>query len=126
MDDFGPETWVARLNIRDESALTQYIASYYWSMQTLTTVGYGDIPPYTDPERIICVLWMMTGVFFYSFTIGNLSNIIGNIDKTSEYIKTRLSSFNAFSLKVKLPEFMRQKVQRFFEYHFLLSSKRQN
>lgn len=110
MDDFAPNTWVARLNIRDESALTQYIASYYWSMQTLTTVGYGDIPPVTDPERIINVLWMMTGVFFYSFTIGNLSNIIGNIDKTSEYIKvTRYSPYLTFldstiSLQCLLPQ----------------------
>jgi hypothetical protein len=84
-------------------------------MQTLTTVGYGDIPAVTWPEKLLNVLWMMIGVFFYSFTIGNLQNIIGNIDRSSVYITQRLASFNSFSLRVKLPEFMRQKIQRFFE-----------
>jgi hypothetical protein len=79
-------------------------------MQTLTTVGYGDFPAVTWPEKTLNVFWMMIGVVFYSSTIGNLQNIIGNIDRSSVYITQRLSAFNSFSLRVKLPEFMRQKI----------------
>jgi voltage-gated potassium channel Kch len=65
----------------DASPGFQYIYSIYWSMQTLTTVGYGDIGAITVGEKILSLIWMFFGVGFYSFTIGNLSSIIAKIDE---------------------------------------------
>lgn len=87
LQNFEPDTWVYRKALLDESMATQYIAAYYWAFQTLTTVGYGDISPMTTPEMIISIFWMLTGVGFYSFTIGNLSNILSNIDKRASILK---------------------------------------
>jgi len=115
VEDFDPDTWVVRCGLIDKDSWDQYVASYYWSFQTLTTVGYGDIPPKTLLERIFANIWMVIGVGFYSFTIGNLSTILANIDRKSAILKTKITAFNNFALKVKLPEFLRQKIQRFFE-----------
>jgi hypothetical protein len=52
----------------------------YWVLQTLTTVGFGDITAKTDAEKILALLWMIIGVGFYSYTVGNLSSIINTID----------------------------------------------
>jgi Ion channel. len=84
----------------------------------LTTVGYGDIVPKTAMEQIIAVSWMMVGVGFYSFTIGNLSSILETLDRRSQALKNKLTAFNNFAMKVKLPVFLRQKVQRYFEYSY--------
>lgn len=43
-------------------------------------MGYGDVTGYTDLERMFALLWMIFGVAFYSFTIGNLQSIINTID----------------------------------------------
>lgn len=56
----------------------------YWVFQTLTTVGYGDMPPSTMTERIIALCWMIFGVGFYSFIIGNLQSIIDLIDMKAQ------------------------------------------
>lgn len=45
-------------------------------MQTVTVVGYGDIPPKTSTEYTFAVIWMLIGTGFYSFTIGNISAIL--------------------------------------------------
>jgi Ion channel. len=87
LDNFGDRCWVTRYGIRDADEVDQYIASFYWAFQTVTTVGYGDIPPETTLEKIVCVSWMMAGVLFYSFTIGNLSTILANIDRRSQLLK---------------------------------------
>ena len=35
-------------------------------------MGYGDVQGATTLERVYCLVWMIFGVAFYSFTIGNL------------------------------------------------------
>jgi hyperpolarization activated cyclic nucleotide-gated potassium channel 2 len=86
LDDFGPDTWVVRKNYIDKDAGTQYLASIYWALQTLTTVGFGDINAVTVTEKVITIFWMIFGVGFYSFTIGNLSQIIASIDIRAEIL----------------------------------------
>jgi len=48
----------------------------HWATQTITTVGYGDIPAFTSSELILSFIWMLVGVGFYSFIIGNFSSIV--------------------------------------------------
>ena len=74
------ETWVGAKGLVDESSLYQYFNSFYWAFQTVTTVGYGDFTLSTNTEYILALFWMMVGVNFYSFTIGNVSSIIAAMD----------------------------------------------
>lgn len=87
MNDFSPDTWVAKHELVDANAATQYIASYYWALQTITTVGFGDFAPGTPTERILAILWMIVGVGVYSFTIGNLSTLLANMDRRATILK---------------------------------------
>jgi hyperpolarization activated cyclic nucleotide-gated potassium channel 2 len=64
----------------------QYLGSLYWALQTLTTVGFGDICAIRTTEKVITIFWMIFGIGFYSFTIGNLSQIIASIDTRSEIL----------------------------------------
>ena len=36
--------------------------SLWWAIVTLTTIGYGDIYPYTSEGRIVAVFLMLTGI----------------------------------------------------------------
>lgn len=40
---------------------TLYIMSLYWSVMTATTIGYGDIVPSTDIERLASTVCMLVG-----------------------------------------------------------------
>ncbi len=39
-----------------------YIDSTYFAVSTITTVGYGDLTPKTQPGRIFTILYMLIGV----------------------------------------------------------------
>jgi len=41
--------------------------AFYWAIVTLTTVGYGDIVPYTTGGRLVAMLLILTGIGVVSF-----------------------------------------------------------
>ena len=48
-----------------ESTDSEYIAALYWSITTMTTVGFGDVTPQSDSERVFCIFSMvLTGGFY--------------------------------------------------------------
>lgn len=76
VSDYNPDTWVYRRNIVDSDNLTGYIYSLYWSVQTVITLGYGDIPAVTTPEILISLVWMLFGEVFHSFVVATYTSII--------------------------------------------------
>ena len=103
-EDFDYTSWVVQSGIRDDSDSYQYLVSVYWALQTLTTVGYGDIHAYTIYERIAALIWMIIGVGFYSFTIGNLASIFNTIDVKAAHLQQKLNVLAEFSKRTKLPD----------------------
>lgn len=86
-NDFDYNCWVVQRGIQDESNGYLYLTSVYWALQTITTVGYGDITVLTVSELVLSILWMVFGVGFFSFTIGNLSSLLASMDTKSAILK---------------------------------------
>ena len=63
-------------NMLDESDYRVYLSAFYWSFETVTVIGYGELKPNCWLEYIISIVWLLLGVGFYSFTIGNITFIL--------------------------------------------------
>ena len=96
-------TWVGDRDIVNDPISYQYLCSIYWAFQTVTTVGYGDFKVSTKTEYILAIFWMVVGVNFYSFTIGNVSSIIATMDSKAAVLNQKLSTLTEYSLKFNLP-----------------------
>ena len=57
-----------------------YITSLYYTVTTMTTVGYGDINGANTVERAVSIMIMLIGVIAFSFATGSLSSILSNYD----------------------------------------------
>ena len=115
LEDNLYETWVGSRDIVDSSMGHQYFESVYWAFQTVTTVGYGDFSISTPNEYILALLWMIVGVNFYSFTIGNVSSIIASMDSKAALLNSKLNTLNEYSKKYNLPMTTQTKIKSFFE-----------
>merc|ERR1719456_568719 len=71
-----------------------YITSLYWSVMTLTSIGYGDITPMTGPERLICVGLMLIGAMVWAYIIGQACSVLANLDIHESRFKQRLDDLN--------------------------------
>lgn len=72
------------------SVWTTYIASFYFILATITTVGYGDVNASTEAEMIFCCVLMVIGVIAYSISISYLSSIIQAQDAKKAEFKNKL------------------------------------
>lgn len=61
--------WIDALSIGIDgsggpSIKSRYITALYFTFSSLTSVGFGNVSPTTNTEKIFCILVMLTGCKF--------------------------------------------------------------
>ena len=64
---------------------TTFVDAMYFSIVTMTTVGFGDVTPVTQIGRLLTVLMILTGIALIPWQIGDL---IKRIIKTANGVET--------------------------------------
>ncbi|MBF2065047.1 MAG: ion transporter [Calothrix sp. C42_A2020_038] len=49
-----------------------FLDAFYFSVVTMTTVGFGDVTPVSEPGRLLTVLMILTGIALVPWQIGDL------------------------------------------------------
>jgi voltage-gated potassium channel len=63
-----------------------FLDAFYFSVVTMTTVGFGDVIPISEVGRLLTVLMILTGVALIPW---QLSNLIRQLVKTSQQVQTQ-------------------------------------
>ena len=59
-----------------QASITTYTNAFWFSLATLTTVGYGDIYPVTIFGRYVSYIFVFLSIGIYGFLIGQFANLI--------------------------------------------------
>jgi hypothetical protein len=116
LQDLAPDCWVTRLNYNDAPDFELYIASLYWTLTTVTTVGYGDISAGTLLEKVFGLIIMTCGVFMYSYAIGALSSIVSVFDIKNREMNAKLSILASIKKEYGLKQEIYDKVRKMIKY----------
>ena len=79
--------WISYSNVANEDFIKKYVASFYFLMTTVTTVGYGDIVCISIYERLFHIILLGIGTIIYSFIVSK----IGNYLREESYVEMKLS-----------------------------------
>jgi hypothetical protein len=63
------------LGIVEISPFTSIPASFWWFMVTVTTVGYGDVVPTSNPGKCVAVIAMLMGILIIAFPVSVFSEL---------------------------------------------------
>lgn len=99
------------------------ITSYYFTIQTMATVGYGDLSPKNIDERSLCIVIMLIGSISFTFFTGSLSSILQNYDNANAKLQERISVLNQIYRDYSLPLDLYEKLRKSVKYDY---SKTQN
>jgi hypothetical protein len=73
-----------------------YIAAYYYCFTTITSVGYGDLHPRNDQERVFAIILEAVGGFLYAIIIASLTSIVTSQDSNKRAIAERLDMVSSY------------------------------
>jgi len=71
-------TWIGTevQDFEQRSIWVGYTYSMYWSLVTLSTVGYGDLHAVNTAEKIFNMFYMLFNIGLTAYLIGNMTNLI--------------------------------------------------
>ena len=138
------DTWLARYD--GGSGLTaplevQYLFSIYWALMTLTTVGYGDITPANDSERLYvfprsahcsackcsprrpplphryALGSLLLGALVFGFMLSSIGGLVKGLDKENIRLQQKMVEVKEFTRWHKMPSDLSSRVRKYDEDH---------
>jgi voltage-gated potassium channel Kch len=62
------------VRLTDPDSISSVEDGFWWALQTITTVGYGDVVPTSVPGRMTAALVMFVGLSFLAVTTAAVTN----------------------------------------------------
>ncbi|KAI1896914.1 hypothetical protein AGOR_G00099780 [Albula goreensis] len=87
-----------------------YITSLYFTMTSLTSIGFGNIAPTTDVEKIFAVAMMMIGSLLYATIFGNVTTIFQQMYANTNRYHEMLNSVRDFLKLYQVPKGLSERV----------------
>jgi voltage-gated potassium channel len=72
----------ALARILDPRDFNSYEEAFWWALQTVTTVGYGDVVPVSTWGRILGAFIMLLGITFLAFLTAIVTSLIVSNEET--------------------------------------------
>ncbi|XP_036069033.1 potassium voltage-gated channel subfamily H member 6a isoform X2 [Oryzias melastigma] len=94
----------------------KYVTALYFTFSSLTSVGFGNVSPNTNPEKIFSICVMLIGSLMYASIFGNVSAIIQRLYSGTARYHTQMLRIKEFIRFHQIPGGLRQRLEEYFQH----------
>ncbi|XP_075873142.1 potassium voltage-gated channel subfamily H member 6a [Nelusetta ayraudi] len=98
------------------SVKDKYVTALYFTFSSLTSVGFGNVSPNTNPEKIFSICVMLIGSLMYASIFGNVSAIIQRLYSGTARYHTQMLRVKEFIRFHQIPGGLRQRLEEYFQH----------
>ncbi|XP_035526817.1 LOW QUALITY PROTEIN: potassium voltage-gated channel subfamily H member 7-like [Morone saxatilis] len=98
-------------SIRDK-----YVTAVYFTFSSLTSVGFGNVSPNTNSEKIFSICVMLIGALMYASIFGNVSAIIQRLYSGTARYHAQMMRVREFIRFHQIPNPLRQRLEDYFQH----------
>ncbi|KAH9309858.1 hypothetical protein KI387_037769 [Taxus chinensis] len=114
-------TWIGSSispNFKEMSVWDRYVVAIYWSITTLSSVGYGDIHPKNTQEMIFATVYMMFNLGLTAYLLGNMTNLIVEESSRTRRFRNMIRNASHCASRNQLPEILQNQIIDYLSLKF--------
>nr|KYP36572.1 Potassium channel AKT1 [Cajanus cajan] len=97
-------TWLSlATELSQDNLWSLYVTSMYWSISTLSSVGYGDLHPVNTKEMVFDIIYMLFNLGLTSYLIGNMTNLVVHGTSRTRKYRDTVQAATGFAHRNQLP-----------------------
>ena len=118
------DNFIEAYGIMDKTNFQNIVMAIYYSFTTLSTVGFGDIHPKSDDERLGTIVILVGGVSIFSIFLGDFQNLLTRFNQLHADLgkNDKLDSFlmvlNHFNKETPLDQKMADDIRGLFQFRW--------
>jgi Cyclic nucleotide-binding domain/Ion channel len=114
--------WIALRGVSDATPTREaWIDALYWTITTLTTVGYGDVTPRDSAEKLYAIGTMIVGFAFLGYVVGILASVWARRDPARLRFSENIERLATASKYARLPRSLQRRI---YDYHYYVWKRR--
>ncbi|XP_076094597.1 voltage-gated inwardly rectifying potassium channel KCNH6-like isoform X5 [Mytilus galloprovincialis] len=95
---------------------SKYVTALYFTFSSLTSVGFGNVSPNTNSEKIFSIIIMLIGSLMYASIFGNVSAIIQRLYSGTSRYHIQMIRIKEFIRFHQIPNPLRQRLEEYFQH----------
>ncbi|CAH8662427.1 unnamed protein product [Dicrocoelium dendriticum] len=118
LDHLATQLQQPYLNFSSTGPTTQskYITALYFTFSSLTSVGFGNVSPNTNPEKIFSICVMLVGSLMYAGIFGHVSAIIQRLYSGTARYHAQMLRVKEFIRFHQIPNPLKRRLEEFFQH----------
>ncbi|EAR98200.3 cyclic nucleotide-binding domain protein (macronuclear) [Tetrahymena thermophila SB210] len=109
-------SWLQKFQLIDLSYIQKYIYCMYWSITTMTTVGYGDITATNYVEALFIAISMIIFSCVFAYSINNIGFILQEIQKSTKQLNDNITTIQRYLNRKNVNLSLKSRVRHYLSF----------